>query len=120
MLWAHGGALAAVEPIASGTGFAVGPAGAILTNAHVVSGCINVTARIGGLESPAQLVSIDSQNDLALLRVSESFRSVLPLREGARVQLGEAVVAFGYPLQGVVSTSLNMTTGNISALDRHR
>ena len=104
------------EVVASGTGFAVSPGGHILTNAHVVSGCSNVTARIGGLELQAQVMSIDSQNDLALLKISGTFSTVLPLREGTRVQLGEAVVAFGYPLQGVISTSLNMTTGNISAL----
>jgi hypothetical protein len=108
--------LNAADVIASGTGFAVSPGGHILTNAHVVSGCINVTARIGGVELQAQVVSIDSQNDLALLKISGTFTTVLPLREGTRVQLGETVAAFGYPLQGVISTSLNMTTGNISAL----
>ncbi|MGA8027639.1 MAG: serine protease [Bryobacteraceae bacterium] len=108
--------LNASDVIASGTGFAVSPEGHVLTNAHVVSGCSRVTARIGGLELSAQTVSLDFQNDLALLRISGTFSVVLPLREGARVQLGETVVAFGYPLQGVISTSLNMTTGNISAL----
>jgi len=108
--------LYAAEVIASGTGFGVSPGGHILTNAHVVSGCSNVTARIGGLELPVQIVSLDPQNDLALLKIAGTFSTVLPLREGTRVQLGETVVAFGYPLQGVISTSLNMTTGNISAL----
>ena len=108
--------LNAAEVIASGTGFAVSPGGHILTNSHVVSTCSKVTARVGGVELWAQTVSIDLQNDLALLKISGTFSTVLSLREGTRVQLGEAVIAFGYPLQGVISTSLNMTTGNISAL----
>jgi len=101
---------------ATGTGFAVSFGGHILTNAHVVSTCGTVTARIGGVELPTQVVSLDAQNDLALLKVQSTFGTVLSLRDGARVQLGEAVAVFGYPLQGVISTSLNMTTGNISAL----
>jgi len=108
--------LNAAEVVKSGTGFAVSTAGHILTNAHVVSGCAQVTARIGGLEVPVQTASIDEQNDLALLKVSGSFSTILRLREGKRVPLGEPVIAFGYPLQGVISTSLNMTTGNVSAL----
>jgi hypothetical protein len=107
--------LNATEIIGSGTGFAVSSAGNIVTNAHVVSGCSQVMARIGGVELPTQIASIDSQNDLALLKISGSFSTVLPLL-GTRVQLGEGVVVFGYPLQGLVSTSLNMTTGNVSAL----
>jgi S1-C subfamily serine protease len=108
--------LRAADVIASGTGFAVSPAGHILTNAHVVSGCTKVTAKIGGAELSAEVVSVDTQNDLALLKISGTFTAVLPLREGTRVQLGETVIAFGYPLQGLISTSLNMTTGNISSL----
>lgn len=108
--------LNATEVIASGTGFAVSREGHILTNVHVVSGCSKITAKIGGVELSVQTVSLDPRNDLALLKISGSFSNVLPLREGTRVQLGEAVVVFGYPLQGVLSNSLNMTTGNISAL----
>jgi hypothetical protein len=104
------------ELIGSATGFAVNTSGHVLTNAHVVSECSNVTVKIGGLELPVQIVSIDAHNDLALLKISGVLSTVLSLREGTRVQLGESVIAFGYPLQGVISTSLNMTIGNISAL----
>jgi len=90
--------LNAAEVIASGTGFAVSPGGHILTSAHVVSGCSDVTARIGGVDLQAQVASTDPQNDLALLKISGTFSTVLPVRDGPRVQLREAVVAFGYPL----------------------
>jgi len=105
--------LNAADVVASGTGFVISHQGHVVTNAHVVSGCTSVTARIGDLELPAQMVSIDSQNDLALLKISGALGNVLSIREGTRLQLGEPVVAFGYPLQGVISISLNMTTGNI-------
>jgi S1-C subfamily serine protease len=101
---------------ASGTGFAVAPEGYILTNAHVVAGCAKVTARIGDVEHSVTIVSTDAQNDLALLKVPVALGNVLPLRDGPRVQLGEAVLALGYPLQGLISASLNVTSGNISSL----
>jgi len=109
-------ALKAAEVVKTGTGFAVGRQGRILTNGHVVSGCSSVVAMIGGLEMEAQTVFIDGKNDLALLRVSKDFSAFLPLREGTRIHLGEQVTAFGFPLSGIISASLNVTTGNISSL----
>ncbi len=106
----------AAELSSSGTGFAVGSGGYLLTNAHVVSGCASVTARMSGREVSTVVISIDSANDLALLRAPMAFPTALRLRVSPRIQLGETAVAFGYPLQGIISTSLNMTTGNISAL----
>ncbi len=106
----------AAEVISSGTGFAVSREGLILTNAHVVKGCANLTVGISGTESTARVVASDEQNDLALLTVSTALVSSLQLRETARVQLGEQVIAFGYPLPGIMSTSLNVTVGNVSAL----
>jgi hypothetical protein len=104
------------QVIASGSSFAVGTDGYILTNAHVVAGCARIIATAGGAELATQTIATDPQNDLALLKIARRFSVVLVIRDRARVQLGEPVIAFGYPLQGVISTSLNMTTGNVSSL----
>lgn len=102
---------------ARGTGFAIDTDGHIMTAAHVVAGCRSVTARIGGREFPADIVSTDPQNDLALLKIAGgAVRASLPLRDGPRVRLGESVLAFGFPLQGVMTSSINMTPGSVSAL----
>lgn len=94
--------LMGAEVIGSATGFAVASGGYILTNAHVVRGCKFVTAGIEGTASPAKVVAVDSLNDLALLKVDLIFHNLLSIRDGSRLQLGEQVIAFGYPLQGVI------------------
>lgn len=98
-----------------GSGFVIAPDGQVLSNAHVVSGCGSVVVSIGGLQVPAAIVSVDKANDIALLKVSDPPKTFLALRDG-KVKLGEPVVTLGYPLQGVVSTSLHLTSGNISSL----
>ena len=111
--------LVAGDVTASGTGFAVTADGHVLTNAQVVTGCgevIEVLARVGERQVQAQVLSVVAQNDLALLKVASRFGTVLPLRDGTRVRLGEPVAAFGYPAPGILPESLHMTAGNVGAL----
>ena len=59
---------------------------------------------------------VDRQNDLALVKVSGGVgKSFLKLRSGA-TRLGEDITAFGYPLHGLLSDSIKVTTGNINSL----
>jgi S1-C subfamily serine protease len=59
-------------------------------------------------------VARDVANDLALLKVEAGSDHVGTLRAG--VKIGEEIAAFGYPLQGMLSTGGNFTIGNVSAL----
>ena len=99
----------------NGTGFFVGVDGFIVTNAHVVEGCEDPKV-ISGLAEPsvARVLARDAQNDLALLKVDFAPDHVAILRVGVKV--GEEIAAFGYPLQGTLSTGGNFTVGNIAAL----
>jgi S1-C subfamily serine protease len=63
---------------------------------------------------PAQVVARDAANDLALLKADFSTDHVANLRSGVRI--GEDIAAFGYPLQGLLSSGGNFTVGNVSAL----
>jgi serine protease Do len=102
------------EPLlaSTGTGFAVSAAW-LLTNAHVVEGCTKVNAKAMG---SASRIILDSVNDLALLEFpANSFSSPLPF-SGKRLELGESVVAFGYPLRQLLSDTLNLTVGNVSSM----
>lgn len=102
--------------IASGTGFYVTRQGHLLTNAHVVQGCKTLTAaRVGEAASPVSTVSIDKQNDLAVLMAAGPAPAVAGLRSRA-VRQGEPVIAFGFPYAGSLSSGGAITTGSINAL----
>jgi serine protease Do len=100
----------------TGTGFVVTSGGSIVTNAHVIENCSSV--EISTPDHPrlsARLVARDDINDIALLSSPElKPKDVVAVRNG--VKLGEQVVAFGYPLTGVLSVSGNFTLGNVTSL----
>jgi S1-C subfamily serine protease len=99
----------------SGSGFFISPKGYLLTNLHVVKGCETVRFKIHGLTAFASILSSDARSDLALLKYDQA-TPFLSFRDDQRFKLGESVVVAGYPLAGVVASSLNLTTGNVSAL----
>ncbi len=97
----------------SGTGFFINDAGWAITNAHVLEGCGRAMAVSVG-ETTDWI--IDKHNDLAAVRVvGGEGRPFLSFR-GARLRLGEDIAALGYPLSGVLSDSIKVTTGNINSL----
>lgn len=99
----------------TGTGFFVSSRGHLLTNAHVVEGCKSLGARRAtGEVFSIDLVAIDTQNDLALLKsavsgITSSFRR-------GPAPLGTTITVYGFPLAGTLAVSGNLTTGSISAL----
>jgi serine protease Do len=96
-----------------GTGFFVGE-GVLLTNAHVVKGCSEVSVGPSGQMVTALVVARDNENDLALLSATIHPPAVAALR--LSVRQGEAIAAYGYPLPGLLASGGNLTTGNITAL----
>lgn len=100
----------------TGSGFAV-DSRHILTNAHVIEGMSRVDIANEQISAPAEIVFVDPRNDIALLRVTAQ---PLPTAAGFRasfdIHLGEDVVVMGFPLQGLLGTGPQATTGNISAL----
>jgi Trypsin-like peptidase domain len=100
----------------SGSGVVIGTQGEILTNAHVVEACTEITVRFppGNLER-AGLVARDERNDLAVVRATGA-NTVATFRDGSPVRAGDAVVALGYPLSGLLATSPSVSIGNVSAL----
>lgn len=114
------GARAAVVRIrgttGSGSGFAIDSEGHILTNAHVVesAGEMEVVLEDGSRLEP-EVVGIDSDRDIALLKVAPSAPiHFLPLATAVRA--GETVVALGFPLG--LEGGLTVTTGIVSSLER--
>jgi hypothetical protein len=101
----------------TGSGVIISAEGDILTNAHVVNDCAQITVRyISGSRANALLVARDEKNDLAVIRSKTTYSSVAVFREGTSVRAGDEVVALGYPLSGLLSTTANLSVGNVSAL----
>lgn len=103
--------------LVSGTGFVVNNQGIVLTNKHVVPNCKAIAVRRpGATPVPADLLAADAQNDLALLKAPATGGSVAQFRDGPPIRQGDAVVAIGFPLAGVLSSGTSLTTGTVSSL----
>lgn len=101
------------ERISTGSGFVVSREGHVLTNRHVVDGCGEIRIQPAG---KVELVARDSQADLALVKLPKPGKAVARFRSGAGVRPGDTVVSAGFPLQGLLTSDLHITTGNVSAL----
>ncbi len=97
----------------SASGFVVDRRGYVLTNYHVVAGCGRL--RIAP-DSDARLAAADPDSDLALLQTARQYDAGASFRGGAGIRAGDAVVVAGYPLQGILSSEVAVTTGVVSAL----
>lgn len=107
---------AATRRVATGTGFYINRQGHVLTNAHVVDKCRELTiSRQGAAAIPASVVKSDASNDLAVLIAAPS-PAVATFRAGRPVRAGETVVAYGFPLTGTLSSGGVVTNGSVSAL----
>lgn len=100
----------------SGTGFIVNRQGHVLTNYHVVDGCVSIRATIEGKQKELVLVGSDAKNDLAVLKVTSRIKHAARFGEGRSIRAGDSVVAVGYPLHGVLASEADITTGTVSAL----
>jgi serine protease DegQ len=99
-----------------GSGVIVSSEGYILTNQHVVDGADEIEVALAdGREATAKVIGVDSETDLAVLKINLNNLPTITLgrMEGARV--GDVVLAIGNPF-GVGQT---VTMGIISALGRN-
>ena len=93
--------------------------GQILTNHHVVEHCTSIEVRRPGeLAVLANVLHEDVPSDLALLKVETVFgeRDIAGIRTAPPIRNGEEIAVYGFPLVGLLSSSGNITRGNISAL----
>ena len=97
-----------------GTGFFISGDGEALTNAHVVEGCNQPRIKVAGQYVPARIVARDSQNDLALVKADVQPTEIAHFR--LSVRQGEDVEVYGFPLADLLSSSGNVTSGNVTAL----
>jgi serine protease Do len=123
------------EPIverSSGSGVIVDADGYIVTNAHVVENATRVEVELpsgasaqGGPQGTsvlkrrgrivgAQIIAIDSETDVAVIRVEERNLPALPFGDSDSLRPGQIVLAFGSPL----GLQTSVTMGVVSAVAR--
>jgi TPR repeat protein len=113
---AHIAAPASPELASTGTGFVVTREGHVITNFHVVDGCTALLTERAGQRQAFSSVASDPKSDLALLKLASPGAPSATFRSGRGPGLGEPIMAAGFPLRGLLASTLNVTTGNISAL----
>jgi predicted Zn finger-like uncharacterized protein len=119
--------------LATGSGFFAGPAGYIVTNAHVIGlgpEKIDLPRRVqvvvdSGEASErrfeARLIGVDSEEDLALLWINGQ-NLPAPLRLGRSADLVETedVFVFGYPLGEQLGMNISVNKTTVSSLRKER
>jgi S1-C subfamily serine protease len=103
----------------AGTGMILTPDGEVLTNAHVVSGALQIEVTLDGESEPrrADLVGADPVADLAVVKIRDA--SGLPtvqLGSSAALRVGDDVIAIGNAL--ALPGGPTVTEGIVSAKDR--
>lgn len=95
----------------SGTGFVVSDGGHILTNAHVIDGCVNIL--VDG--EKAKLVASSKDFDLAVIQSDAALEKTVALFSASSARLNSDMTAVGYPYAGLLG-GLNVTRGAVSSL----
>jgi len=103
--------------VSSGTGFVVAT-DRVLTNQHVVGGCNRIFVRTadGRMLPAVPPAKVDAALDLALLAVPGNPGEVLAFRGAPEVRRGEGVIAYGFPLPGLLSSDPKLTRGEVNGL----
>ncbi len=103
----------------TGSGFVVNDDGYIVTNTHVVDGATDQGIEVNfydGTIVRGELIGIDPDSDLAILRVDLPPENLFPatLGDSDKLIIGQTALAVGSPF----GQRWTLTTGVVSALDR--
>jgi serine protease Do len=103
---------------ALGSGVIVTSDGYIVTNSHVIDGAdeIKVTLPNDKKEYKAKVIGVDSESDLAVIKIEAKNLPAIKIANSKNLQIGDVVFAIGNPF-GVGET---VTSGIVSALNKDR
>lgn len=99
-----------------GSGFIISENGYVVTNNHVVQGATEINVRlIDRTEYKADIIGLDPQSDLALLKIEAQALPYLKLADSNKAKVGEWVLAIGSPF----GLDYSVSAGIISAIGRN-
>ena len=101
--------------VASGTGFFINRSGNVVSNNHVIDSCSSVKLHYKGDAKPVKVLATDRTNDLSLMKSDFVPDDVFAIAKKDAGLLEDIYVA-GYPFGKVVSSSVKVTKGVVSAL----
>ena len=96
----------------SGTGIVVAE-NYILTAAHVVEGCKQITVSQGYKTTKAHTIAVSKRDDLGLLKSKRGFDVVAKFRDGKAIGIGQPVVKYGFSQE---APDGGLTVGAVTAL----
>jgi S1-C subfamily serine protease len=108
---------AQARAVSTGTGFLVAE-GRVMTNHHVVNNCNRIILRTptGHWLAATPPARMDAALDVAVLTVPGLAGPAVAFRSGPAIRRGEGVVAYGFPLAGLLSSDPKLTRGEINGL----
>lgn len=102
--------------ISSGSGVMVSPDGYIVTNHHVIEDATTLRITLHNKRKyDAEVVGMDTQTDLALIKINSQNLRTLPLGNSDELDVGEWVLAIGHPF----NLNSTVTAGIVSAKARN-
>jgi serine protease Do len=103
-----------------GSGVIIDPRGYIVTNAHVVNNATKIRVTLPDNRSfEAEIIALDTDRDLALLKINGTGLPVATLGNSDDLLIGEWAIAIGNPFGFLIEDAQpTVTVGVISALHR--
>lgn len=108
------------ELLGNGSGTVISDDGLVLTAAHVLPDSADIQFRSGNATFPAEIVAIDRETDLALLKIEPGKLPAAALRLDSSVKLGTPVFTIGFPNIKHQGVSPKLNKGEISSLAGYR
>jgi S1-C subfamily serine protease len=106
--------------LGNGSGTVISNDGLVLTAAHVLPESAEIQFRSGNATFPAEIVAIDHETDLALLKIEPNKLPAAPLRLDSAIKLGTPVFTIGFPNIKHQGLSPKLNKGEISSLAGYR
>jgi S1-C subfamily serine protease len=98
--------------LGSGTGFSVDAEGTVLTAYHVIAEAKQIVANYSTGPVGLSVINFSEVDDIAILKLETPTKTFLPL--STSYEVGDAVLAYGYPGNSLMAGPPTVTTGIVS------